>query len=207
MITNQSFTLALITILSAIVILGGGCFEPEPRGVDEPPTTPIIERVKPDDKKLKEKRIEVPKPIEVPKISYDTINTISAEDLRDFINKSKEYKKGLELTHTLFTNENTQPVKFLTVRDRSFLLSEIMCAPPEKRKYAILYGQCQPNIYCPLYLYKSQSAGGWRVSPTVDLDNSPRYSKGNFHYTQEAKPVPEIVFALEQLEKKTMQQD
>ena len=47
----------------------------------------------------------------------------------------------------------------------------------------------ESNKLLPRLLYKSNSAGSWRVSPFI----SDIYHKGNYHYTQETKPVDEII--------------
>lgn len=75
------------------------------------------------------------------------------------------------------------------------------------RSLVVMYTKTQPNgLLIPRLLYKSRSAGNWRVAPEMLYHFrffTLKFSKGNgFSYTQETKPDLKIVSHLENLQLK-----
>jgi len=79
---------------------------------------------------------------------------------------------------------------------KTFYFSKILRAG--KRPLIIMYAQGPAGEWVPRLLYKSNSDGGWRSTPQYA---GGIFSKGKYHYTQETKPVEQILLFLEAMEK------
>lgn len=111
-----------------------------------------------------------------------------------------------------FRSEGFEPYIGLGIEGRQFLFSKIASSGSASRKNVICYSANRDGVAVPHMYYKSNSDGGWRVSPYI-YDNG-GYNKGDItvldangahleygQYTQATKPDESIVALLEEMER------
>jgi len=141
---------------------------------------------------------------------------ISEEKIEEVRREFKKTAAG-KLTFVareVLNNPELLPVIKITVQDQSFFLSNIKVTSDSGRYLEAVLFHSAPNQPLSAHLlYRSRSAGGWRIAPIGY--SSGKYSKGgsnekisvhtknsieegfvSHHYTQEAKPIPEIANAI-----------
>ena len=117
-------------------------------------------------------------------------------NFRELTNKEKqeiplivESDKQPHLTRQWINEPETRPIGAIGVKGRDFYVGSVL-KHGSKRATAVLYTNVDGKIM-PRIFYKSRSDGGWRSGPGTIGE---KISKGlGFHYTQETKPVDEII--------------
>ncbi len=93
----------------------------------------------------------------------------------------------------------------LTAGTRNFFFTNVLRNVSGQHDYLTMFAQNGTGLYVPRLFYKSASGGGWRVTPeTVFYEQVKEaiFSKGlGTHYTQETKPIEEIIVHLEKIER------
>ncbi|HPU94831.1 MAG TPA: hypothetical protein PK398_01495, partial [Candidatus Gracilibacteria bacterium] len=117
---------------------------------------------------------------------------MDGEAIKSYIEKVKSDSSQPKLTRLILSNPMLTPTTTIKVGDRVFYAGPVIATKTEKgglRFQSIMFTEVNGKLV-PRAFYKSNSDGGWRVTPYF---NGQIYSKGdNIHYTQETKPHEEL---------------
>ena len=80
------------------------------------------------------------------------------------------------ITHDILAAQGLEPIVGIAVNNEEFMFSGL-CADQLGRKYSVGYARDEQDRTVPRMFYKSNSDGGWRVSPYI-YDDDGIFSKG-----------------------------
>lgn len=97
------------------------------------------------------------------------------------------------------------PTNSLIIDGRLYYFTNILKGDGSDRDMVIMFS-LYGTFYVPRFFYKSLSNGGWRACPRIEVVREQAFfSKGlRVHYTQETKPVEEILLHLEWAQEKSL---
>jgi len=132
-------------------------------------------------------------PIQKPRNITSSEPTPINNSEKNMFNISKKFHPDKYLRNILGLKQ-AEPYMKVTVNDNTFYLSKLIMQT-DGREVAVIYTRTPDGRLVARAAYKSNSDGGWRVTPGPKPmgDNKYIYSKGkSIHYTQETKPAFEI---------------
>ena len=122
-------------------------------------------------------------------------DNMTTEDIRAYFEKIKNDTSQPNRTKLLLEHPMLMPTRTIKIGDRVFYAGPVIQATTKNGTYlqSIMFTEVNGKLV-PRAFYKSNSDGGWRVTPYF----GGVYSKGSgIHYTQETKPHEELSHYLE----------